>query len=184
MLSLMAAAFYVLVVIACTVASIVSRTHRQHPAHARSWLALALLFAVLIGLRVLNSEELARDGLREFLLDSDWYDDRRGIQGPLVMVVIAAGTLAGIFWLYRKLRAARGRRNLAVLAAQAAGLLMVALVALRTISFSALDKLLFGPLKLNWLTDLGSSIVVGGCALLYIVVVRRRARPSRGRAGR
>ncbi len=182
-LSLIAAALYALVAFTCLTAMATSLVKQQTAAHWRSWAALALLFAILVCLRLLNFEEVARDELRELLLASDSYQERRGIQGPIVLGIIALAMAVGFFWIYRKVRDARGRRNYAVIVAQTAGLAMICLIALRTVSFSALDKLLFGPLKLNWIGDLGSTAIVAGCAVYYVLVVRDGARPrSRGPA--
>ena len=176
-LSLIAALLYAVVVLACLAALAVSLTKQQLPAHWKSWAVLALLFAILAGLRLLNFEELARGELREWLLASNSYEGRRGIQGPIVLGIIALAVAMGFFWIYRKIRDAYGRRNYAVIAAQTAGFAMVCLIALRTVSFSAMDKLLFGPLKLNWIGDLGSSAIVAGCAVYYVWVVRQGTRP-------
>lgn len=132
---------------------------------------LAALFAALAILRLLTFEELMRDALREFLFATEAYEDRRRIQGPIVMGIIVLAGAAGFFWIYKRFRAARGRRNIAVIVAQAAGLAMLGLVALRTVSFSAIDSLLFGPLKLNWIGDIGASLLVAGCATYYVWVV-------------
>lgn len=175
-LSLIAAALYAVVVLACLAATFSAVAYRQVPAHWRSWAALAILFCVLIVLRVLNLEPIWRDDLRAFLVATDSYDDRRGLQGILVLGIAALAGIAAFFWIFRRVRSLRGRRNFAVIAAQTAGMAMVALVALRTVSFSALDKLLFGPLKLNWITDLGASAVIAGTAAYYVWIVTMDAR--------
>lgn len=53
---------------------------------------------------------------------------------------------------------------------------MLGLILLRTISFSAFDRLLYGPLKLNWVGDIGAASLVLGAALFYIRVARDPAR--------
>ncbi|MDJ0641423.1 MAG: hypothetical protein QNJ15_01270 [Erythrobacter sp.] len=136
---------------------------------------LAVLFSVLAGLRLLDLEAIWRDELRDLLVATGSYEGRRGFQGILVLVIAVLAGSAGVFWFFRAMRASRGRRNFAVLIAQAAGLAMVALVALRTVSFSALDALLFGPLKLNWIADIGASVLVAACAAYYVGVVGKRA---------
>jgi len=177
-LSLIAAALYAMVVVTCVAALVTSLKNRQVRVHWQSWAALALLFAILVGLRLLNAEEIVRGTLREWLLASESYEDRRGIQGPIVLAIVAAAIAVGFFWIYRRVRDARGRRNYAVIAAQTAGLTMMGLIALRIVSFSAMDKLLFGPLKLNWIGDLGSSAMVAACAIYYVMVVRKGSRIS------
>lgn len=175
MLSLVAAALYGAVVLSCLAALATALIKRQIPAHWRSWGMLAVLFTVLAVLRVLNLEEIWRDELRDLLLATDSYDDRRGFQGIVVLVIAGLVGAAGFFWIFRKARGARGRRNFTVIAAQAAGMAMAALIAVRIVSFSAIDRLLFGPLKLNWVMDIGASVLVAGCAAYYIWVVAQGA---------
>ncbi len=170
-LSLIAAGLYALVVLSCLTAAGTAGAKRQQSVHWQSWTALAVLFAMLAILRVVSFEELLRDELRQFLLATGSYEERRGIQGPIVLAIVVLAGSAGFFWIYRRFRAARGRRNVTVILAQAAGLAMVGLVALRTVSFSALDSLLFGPLKLNWIGDIGASVLVAGCAVYYVSIV-------------
>jgi len=183
-LSLIAAALYAVVAVMCVAALVTSLSNRQQAVHWKSWAALALLFAALVGLRMLNLEEIVRGELREWLLASDSYDQRRAIQGPVAFAIVALATATGFFWIYRKVRSAHGRRNLAVIAAQAAGLAMLCLIALRIVSFSALDKLLFGPLRLNWIADIGTSAFVAGCAAYYVLIVRQGAQSSAGGSAR
>jgi hypothetical protein len=49
---------------------------------------------------------------------------------------------------------------------------MIGLIILRLISLHALDQLLFGSLKLNWVGDLGAAAAVFGSALYYILLLR------------
>jgi hypothetical protein len=51
---------------------------------------------------------------------------------------------------------------------------MLFLVILRVISLHMIDRLLFGPLKLNWIGDIGASLVVLGAAIYYMKLVRER----------
>ncbi|MEL6529122.1 MAG: hypothetical protein AAFQ27_04120 [Pseudomonadota bacterium] len=179
-LSLIAAGLYVAVAMACGFAMVMALRNRQQPIHWKSFAGLAVLFVAMAVLRLLDFEDMVRDQLRDWLLASDNYESRRGIQGPIVLVIIALATAIGSFWIYRKVRAAQGRRNYAVIAAQTAGLAMIGLIAFRTVSFSALDKLLFGTLKLNWIIDIGCSGLVAACAIYYVWVVRK---PQRSRSG-
>ena len=49
---------------------------------------------------------------------------------------------------------------------------MIGVMVLRTISFSALDKLLYGPFKLNWVGDIGAALLVLGAAVFYLRLAR------------
>jgi hypothetical protein len=56
---------------------------------------------------------------------------------------------------------------------------MVLVMGLRVISYSPLDRLLYGPLKLNWVGDIGAAAVVLGAAGYYLHAVLRGGRTSR-----
>lgn len=182
-LSLIAAGYYAIVLLMCLTAAFSAVSRRQIPSHWRNWAPLAGLFTILIVLRGFDLEAIARDALRQLLVATDAYDDRRSFQGVLVLGIAILVGLAAFFWFFRKVQVARGRRDLAALAAQAAGaalVALVALVALRTVSFSALDSLLFGLLKLNWITDLGASTAIVGAAVYYAWLVSNDAKPRPG----
>lgn len=174
LLSLAASGVYALVVIICAGAAGTAIHHRQLPAHWRSWLIIALFFGVLILLRLVAAEELLRDYLRSSLRAAGDYSDRRSIQGPIVAAII--GTVgAGTFLVcYRWARMVRGRRNIARAAGALAALCMAFLIGLRLASLHLIDALLYGPLKLNWVIDLGASFVVIGAGVYYIRLVRQR----------
>lgn len=162
-----AAALYALVVLACLWAAATARAKQQPAAHLRSWVVLALFFAVLIYLRVNNLEEVWRDELRESLRQTDEYGDRRGIQVPLTVGIIVATALGALAWTYFQVRVAGSRRSQTLIAAQLAAGAMVILIGLRMVSFHALDQLLYGPLKLNWIIDLGVAAAVIASAVYY-----------------
>jgi len=174
LLSLSAASLYVLVVCACLVASGSGFRFRQQVWHVRVWLILAVLFALLAALRISNLEEIWRDELRIFLRADAVYDGRRNFQRPIAATIIAILAAATFFGAYRFVRVARGRRNIAAIAAAAGGLVMTGLLALRLISLSPVDALLFGPLKLNWILDIGSSVLILGAAVYYTRLIRSR----------
>jgi hypothetical protein len=177
-LSLAAAGLYVLVVLATVLGGISAHRHRQQPWHARTWLVLALFFTMLVVVRMHDLEEVLREALREVLRARGLYGERRMLQGPLVAGLLVA-SVSGCLWLaWRSTRRLRGRRNQAVLVAIAAGLAMLLLSALRLVSLHAVDALLYGPLKLNWLGDVGLSVVVAAAALYYGQLLRGMARGS------
>jgi hypothetical protein len=88
---------------------------------------------------------------------------------------------AACFWIVLKYLDAEGRRNVAVALAQLGALVMAGTIGLRMLSFSAIDKLLYGSFKLNWIGDIGSAVLVGGCALAYCFIVI--APPERRKPG-
>lgn len=48
---------------------------------------------------------------------------------------------------------------------------MMMLLGLRIVSLHQIDQLLYGPKKLNWLVDIGASLLAMGAAVVYIRVV-------------
>lgn len=172
MLSFAAAALYAVIVLACMVAALSARSEKQLPTHARIWAVLAALFMVLIVLRVFNIEELLRAELRSASRESDAYDAREGLQLPITIGVVVIFGFAAFAWVFRSLRAMQGRRSVALVAAEMGALAMMILIVLRMVSFNALDKILYGPLKLNWVGDLGAALMVGGGAVAYTLIVR------------
>ena len=163
----MAAALYFGVALACLWAS------RGRPARdpARFWLLVAAIFIGLAVLRALAAEDLARDQLRHFLDQENAREWRRTIQMPLAasMGLIAMGLIG---WMARQLRHLRDRprSRLRVIASMAL-VAMAGLMALRIVSLHFTDWLLFsgliGPIRLNWIIDLGASGTVLLCAILH-----------------
>ncbi len=172
MLGFAAAGFYAVVVCVCLVALLSARGQQQMPGHARAWAALALLFAILVALRLFNVEEVLRADLRDWSRDSESYGQREGYQLPITIAIVVIFGLAAFAWVFRSLRNVHGRRSVALVTAEIGALGMLILMALRMISFNALDKILYGPLKLNWVGDLGAAAMVGGGAVAYTLIVR------------
>lgn len=147
---------------------------RQAGWHVRTWLLIVILFAALAALRGLGLEDFWQDALRNMMRADGAYQDRRAFQRPLAAGVIAAAGLIAFLWVYRGFRSVRGRRNVAVMVAAASAFVMIALVALRLISLHPVDALLYGPFKLNWIIDIGTSLIVLGASLTYLRVVIQR----------
>ena len=94
---------------------------------------------------------------------------------------LAASFLIGLYAAYTVAQRIHGRRNIAVgVAATASGVMMVT-IAMRIISLHAMDRLLYGPLKLNWIGDVGSSFFVIAAAIYYVMLVTGRLNPGRNR---
>lgn len=174
LLSLAAAGLYGIVVLACLVAAVMATKLRQPPAHGRVWAGIALAFVLLAAMRVAGLEELIRASFRELLAVDGVYDERRSIQRPLAAgVVVLAGAAFG--WaVLRRWRAVRGRRELALALACAGVAIMIMLLALRFVSLHQVDMLLYGPAKLNWVVDLGASLLVLGSAAFYFRLLTQR----------
>jgi hypothetical protein len=135
---------------------------------------LALFFGVLIALRLVDAEEWLRAILRDYLRISGHYGDRRSLQSPLAVVILTIAGVGAMFAVQRWARNLRGRRNMARLAGVLAAAAMVCLMALRIASLHMIDALLYGPLKLNWVIDIGGSLVVLVAAIYYVQLVHTR----------
>lgn len=171
---LLAIALYAVVALCCMAACGTAATSGQPPWNRKTWAVLGLLFVLLIVLRGFGVEELVRDAMRDALRGGGNYAERRSAQGIIASVALAAVGAAGFWWLYKVTRNLRGRRNIASVVALASGGLMVFLVLLRMISLHIIDRALYGPLKLNWIGDIGTSLVVLAAAIYYLRLVRAR----------
>lgn len=172
--NLAAVALYLFVVLFALAASVGSVRYHQQGWHLRVWIMVMLLFVGFAALRGLGIEEIWRDALRQIMRADGAYESRRDIQRPLAAIVIAFAGGCAFIWAYRGFSRVRGRRNVAVMVSSASAFVMVALVALRLISLHPVDAVLYGPLKLNWIIDIGSSIVVASAAGYYVWLVHKR----------
>lgn len=173
-MSLIASGFYCCVVMACVAAALTAQRFRQAPGHWRTWVLLALLFGGLAVLRLIDFEDWFRGALREQLRAGAGYGERRSFQAPLVAAMLAIAGAGAFALLYRVTRHLRGRRNIARLVGNFAAFGMIFLLCLRLASLHAIDALLFGPLKLNWVLDMGASLAVLLAAGYYVRIVRAR----------
>lgn len=172
MLSLVGAAYYGVVFLACILGF---RAARGAPNwHLAVWGALVILFAALIVWRVLSLEDILRTELRDLLRGSHAYGQRRGLQLVLAGGLALIGAIAATVAIRMVRTLIRGRRDRFCFIALLSGGAMLGLVLLRLISWHATDLLLFGPLKLNWFLDLGLATSVAACALLYATRARKR----------
>lgn len=176
-LSLAAACLYALAALACLIAYARSIKRKLPLWHARSWLSLAILFALLIVLRVAMIEDYLRLGARALLREQGVYGLRREWQTLVVITFLLTAATIAVWLARRALNGSNRRPDIAVKLANAAGLGMVGLLALRLISLHMIDKVLNGPLKLNWIGDVGMSFAVLAAAAYYAwqVTSRRRA---------
>jgi hypothetical protein len=174
MLSVAGSIVYGFVLLACLVAAMAARRSRQAPGHVWTWALLGLLFAVLIALRLGGVEEWLRAIMREALRAEGDYGNRRALQAPVAAAILAIAGIGTFAFLYRTTRGLSGRRNIARLVAVVAALAMLFLIALRMASLHMIDALLYGPVKLNWVIDLGASLTVLAAAAYYGWLVRSR----------
>jgi divalent metal cation (Fe/Co/Zn/Cd) transporter len=172
--NIVAVGLYLLVALSGVAGLFTAVRFRQAGWHLRVWLFVIVLFIVLTALRGLGLEDMWQSELRAMMRADGAYQDRREFQRPLAAIVVAFGGIAAFIWAYRGFRNVRGRRNVAAMVAAASGTVMIALVALRMISLHPVDALLYGPVKLNWIIDIGSSLIVLVAAVYYLRLVTRR----------
>lgn len=151
-----------------------SRAFQQRQAawHSQAWVAISLMFLVFGLMRVLGVEDMLQSDLRSTFEIEQRYEERRALQGPLVALIfiVAAALGAGLFYYIAK--GVKGRRNIITVVAVGCTGGMIVLALLRLISLHSVDALLYGPLKINWIADLGLTLAVLGCAVRYRTVVR------------
>jgi len=174
-LSLAVSGLYAAVVLISLAAAGVALQRGQQRWHALAWVLLALLFAGLAVLRVYGVEEALRDDMRVLLVHDGVYDQRRSFQRPVAATAVVLIALGAFAWVYRGFRQVQGRRNAAVLIACASAFAMIGLVVLRLISLSPIDRVLYGPAKLNWILDPATSLLVLGSAAYYAWLVSRQS---------
>jgi hypothetical protein len=171
-LSLVAVGLYIFVVSGALLVCSRAFQQRQAPWQSKAWMIIALMFVVFGVMRVLGVEDMLQADLRSALYVEQRYETRRAFQGPLfgVIFILAAAIAARLF--YYIVKGVKGRRNVATLVAAGCTGAMIILAALRLVSLHSVDALLYGPLKINWIMDIGLSLAVIACAVQYRMVVR------------
>jgi hypothetical protein len=173
-LGIAASSIYMLVILACVCAALAAQLRQQDRAHLVTWIILAVFFAILIALRAFDIEEGLRQDMREAMRSENKYFRRREVQRTYISGAIILAAMMAFGLVYRTFQRPRGRRDLVLLIAKFAALAMAFTLSARMISLSPIDKLLYGPLKLNWLGDIGSSLVVMAAAAGYVWLVLAR----------
>lgn len=153
-------------------AAYASCQHGRESSHKLAWAGLAVLFVLLLVFRIMNAEAMIREYFRACLWAAGDYERRRDFQRPIVAGLILVAGFSGLWWITLIYRSLTDRRNLAVLLALSAGAGMVVLLAMRLVSLHAIDALLYGPAKLNWVADAGLSCIVASAAIYYSKVFR------------
>lgn len=146
---------------------------------------VALLFVVLILLRAFDVEVAVREGLRDLARERALYGERRTWQGPMAALAILCA--AGVFWYaLRSWSRIESRTRLYTLVASLAALGYFPLYALRIISLHFTDRLLYaGPLRLNWLVDVGLALLIVTASVLFMrrLGARRHTQSARSDDG-
>lgn len=166
-LSLAAVGVYVVVAAGAAAAAVRAGSSRQAGWRPWVWAAVAIMFVGFAVIRAFGLEDAVQADLRSQLLLENRYDARRQIQGPLfaVIFIFSSAIAAGLF--YYLVRGKPGRRDTLTLLAAGCTCGMIVLSALRTVSLHSVDALLYGPLKINWIADVGLSVAVLALAARY-----------------
>lgn len=136
--------------------------------HKLAWAVLALVFVALIVLRLWEVEDTVRDSLREAAREAASYEGRRDYQRPIAAAILMGLGISGSAFLYKASKGLRGRRQVALAFGIASGILMLVLICLRIISLHSVDLLLYGAMKLNWVGDIGLTLLASASALYYV----------------
>lgn len=171
-LSLTGAALYLVVAGAAFVAARHSPPRANGFELRRNWLLVGAFFLLFALMRLLAVEDVLREFLRETLASLDLREGRRSIQLPLSLAAIALAAI-GLFPILRRItRRGLTSSEAAIEWAWLAIAGMIALIALRLISLHAVDQLLFGPslgpLRINWMLDIGLSALAFSAAISFI----------------
>lgn len=175
-LSVIMAHLYLLVMISCLSANFVGVKRGRPSSEIVRWLCFAALFAALFASRAFGIEEGWRTALRGAMYADGTYEMRREFQRPVAAFLLAMGAMLAFALAYRVAHQRfPDRAKLATDLAGLSALALLLLVAFRIVSLSPVDRLLYGPVKLNWIIDVSSSLIIAGAALAYlrILLVRK-----------
>lgn len=166
LLSQIAASAYVLVGIMCFCASAAAMRFPRSAWHWRAWALVGVIFLLFALMRFFSVEEVLRDELRSSLHAQSSYGERGNVQRAFLAGFLVICSFPIIYFIISKEKNLKflgsATINLAVLSCS----LMIILMIIRTISWHDIDKILYGPLKINWFLDLGLT-----CATLCFAVI-------------
>lgn len=152
LLGISAGLMHALAAAACILAYRKASARRRFAAF---WMVLIIFFMCLAGFEALNLPQHLRIALKLMAKASGHYDERRGFQAEglqAVAVVAACLALLGGYMARRKLRKEHGGGYVAIAAAGALG--HVLLMAVRIVSFHAIDQI-FIVTRANWIMFAG-----------------------------
>lgn len=183
-LSLLGVFFYAITAALGIAAARSVRVHQRSGGQFVNWLVIAAFFLVLMGLRGFLIEDWTEQTLRRALRTGQLYEERRELQAALAAGLATVSLIAVGFAARRAIQRVEDRLDWAVLVANGASLAMAGLVGLRLMSYHTIDEILYG-LRLNWIIDVGATLVVAVSALLYLRFaarskprLKRKSRPE------
>lgn len=178
MLSGIAAVVYGVVALVCGVAAIMVARLPERLRETIVWTLIVGLFVGLAVMRLTGAEAWATEHLRQSFQQEGLYVARRTYQRPIAALVLALsglllGSLIAVF-AGKKRHFSPFVRNAALAAVG-----MVLLIAVRVVSYHPIDQVLYASrLHLNWVLDIGLTLMVAACA---IRAADRARRATRGR---
>jgi len=176
MFNLLGAGVYFLV--ASTALFAASMAGSGRPGDRIHWIGTAALFAGFCASRIFGLEAGLTDLLREGVKAGGGYSERGQWQVPITIALLAIlGALAWYFVAKWRKRSP-GSRAKAVFISRFAAISLLLFAAVRVASLHAIDKLIYagGPVRLNYLIDLGLTGTVLAMAVLYAYrTMQRRA---------
>lgn len=135
------------------------------------WAMTAGFFLIIALLRGSGAETAVTTAIRESLLQDGLYEHRRDVQRPLAaLAVVLISSALGLFYVKRPKSLGRkppSPRSWPRFWAMVGITLMCGVVLMRLISFHDLDRYLYGPVRMNWILDIGSSALVALSALHF-----------------
>ncbi|MFM2371322.1 MAG: hypothetical protein RIS85_1059 [Pseudomonadota bacterium] len=177
-LALAACGMYLGVAVACGFAARNAMSHGSR----KFWILSGVFFVALTILRGTGIEIAITDALRAQLYQDGAYESRREFQRPLAAAAFVL-ICAALYLFYLKRPAPRaGPRGWARFWALIGITVMLGVILMRLISFHELDRLLYGPVRMNWVLDIGSALLVAASAVVF-GRHRDKAAPKRPTAG-
>lgn len=124
--------------------------------------------------RFLSLEDALRGQMRLAMARMELLEARSAFQAPVVMLI----GILGIALIWLVLKSPRLRRGTILEMTMVAGKLALAglfvLLSLRIVSLHAVDTILFtrflGPIRLNWILDIGLATLLAGAAVRFASV--------------
>ena len=160
---------YLLALLLFVRAGLAARRAGRPKMDALAWMAMASASIVLFSGRIVHAEDRLRDALRAGSRQMGTYAERANFQMPLSVAVIALGC-AMLWFGWRQWHRSRNSTGARLrIAASWAMAMLIPLYALRIVSFSVTDRLLYyGPVPLNGIVELCLIGIAALCAAGYV----------------
>ena len=167
MFNLLGSGLYFMVALTALLAAVMVRGDRA--GDRIHWLGIAALFIGFAASRWFQIEVGLSSMLRETIRSAGAYGERASWQAPATVVLVVLLFALGWYFIATWRRRSPGSRARAVFISRFAGIALLLFVGVRIASLHAIDKLIYsgGPIRLNYLIDLGLTGIVLAMAILY-----------------